>query len=192
MPDLKKAVLTTTIVLLGGTLYLALNWIPILGPLITGFLAGYLLKGNPKEGFNAGLYSAILGVIALALLINTTGLFNTAVNGTLVVLLTIWILTVWNLIGILLSGIGGMLGSIAGQGKRMVERIMPRIGTLPFSMSFGMPKPKRVLRLTPPPDGQMTAEIPEKEGRLKFNICPHCGSSNLEIEKKCGNCGKKL
>jgi len=193
MVDLRGGVLTAAAVFLGGILYLSLNWIPVLGPLAVGFIVGYAIKQNPGRGFRAGVYSAALGVLMLALLLAETGLINPAETGTLWLLLTSWILFIWNLAGILLAGLGGMLGSLARQTKRMMDALGTGMAAMPFNISFGAPAPKRVLRLRAPP--MEATEKPEEaagEERVVFVICPHCGSSNLESNKKCGNCGRKL
>lgn len=193
MFQLRKAVLTAAALIFGGLLYLGLNWIPVIGPLTVGFIVGYLIKASPGVGFRAGVYSASIGTIALAILLNGMGLFNYGEVGMPIVLLTAWILLIWNLAGIFLSGVGGMLGSLLGQGRKMLESIMPAIGTLPFGVSFGIPRPKRVIKLHAPPleEPKRPEEVME-EKRVKFVICPHCGLSNVESNKKCGNCGQKL
>jgi len=183
MINLKKTVLHTTAVFSGGVLYVGLNWIPIIGPIIVGFLVGYTVKENPRNGFRLGVYSATLGAAMIAVILGNSGLFNMAGSGTLLAMLIAWILIIWNLVGILLAGLGGMLGALVGQAKTMFDMI-PKLEMLPFGISFGMPKPKRVLKLQAPPV--------EEEKRIKFNICEYCGSSNPELNKVCDTCRKRL
>lgn len=193
MIDFRRAVLITATIIFGGVLYLGLNWIPIIGPLAVGFIVGYIIKEKPSTGFKAGVYSAALGVITLAVVFSRTGLFNPAETGMLTALLTTWILVIWNVVGILIAGLGGLLGSLAGQAKRMFEGITSGITTLPFGISFGVPKPRKVIKLRPPPmDEYSKTKTMEEEKRIKFIICPHCGLSNPDSSKNCENCGKKL
>ncbi|MBM3309516.1 MAG: zinc ribbon domain-containing protein [Candidatus Altiarchaeales archaeon] len=184
MTGLKKAVLNTTAVTAGGLLYVGLNWIPIIGPLAVGFLVGYTAKDDPRNGFRLGVYSATFGAFLLAVILGNSGLFNTTEAGTLLSMLVAWILVMWNLAGIMLAGLGGILGSLVGQARTMLGMIPSGLNMIPFGISFGMPKPRRVLKLQAPPGGE--------EKRIKFRICENCGSSNQEDSKTCENCRKKL
>jgi ribosomal protein L40E len=62
--------------------------------------------------------------------------------------------------------------------------MIPSLGMIPFGISFGMPKIRKVLKLQAPPMGE--------EKRVKFRICENCGSSNPEDSKTCENCRKNL
>ncbi|MFH1125787.1 MAG: zinc ribbon domain-containing protein [Candidatus Altiarchaeota archaeon] len=192
MLDLKKAAGTTALVLFGGILYTGLNWIPVLGPLAVGFIVGYRIKGSPSEGFRTGIYSASIGTILIALLLSEIGLFSTPETATIAVILITWILFIWNLVGILLAGLGGIAGSLAAQAKKMFGAIAPGIATIPLNISLGIPKPRSVLRLRPPHTSQQEKHTSDAENRIRFAICPHCGSSNPEQNPSCETCGGKL
>ena len=193
MIDFRRILTIAFGILFGGILYVALNWIPIIGPIAVGFMVGHMIKQNPGIGFKAGIYSACLGVIILAILFANTGLFNFSGAGIILVLLAIWILFIWNLVGILLAGLGGIVGSITGQTQRIFEGILPGLAGLPFGVSFNMPKAKRVLRLEAPPlDKQEDIKPANEEKKMKFVICPNCGSSNPESNNVCENCKQNL
>lgn len=193
MAELKKTVLTAAAIISGGVLYMLLNWIPIVGPLAAGFAVGYTLKENPLNSFRAGAYSAAIGWLTLIVLLGRAGFFNPSEIGNLTLLLVIWILVVWNFFGILLAGVGGVIGSLAGHAKRMVDALTPAMAAFPFSVSFGVPKPQRVIRLRPPPmEGQEKQNNVEEEKRIRFSICPNCGSSNPSSNRKCDSCGWTL
>jgi ribosomal protein L40E len=193
MAELKKTLLSATAVLSGSILYVLLNWIPIIGPLAAGFAVGYALKANPFNSFKAGVYSASIGTLTLGVLLSTSGFFNTLETSALTVVIATWVLVVWNFFGILLTGIGSFMGSLTGQAKRMVDALSPAMAAFPFSVSFGLPKPRRVIRLRPPPtEEQEKQKEAGSEKRIRFAICPNCGSSNPTSNSKCGTCGQAL
>ena len=192
MNDLKQTAYAAAVLLAGGLLYLTLNWIPILGPLAAGFAVGYALRGSmPGTGFKAGVYAASLGVIGVAFLLDSIGLFDSSQTSPLVLFVAMWVLLVWNIAGILLAGIGGMLGSLTGQAKRIVDILQSGAG-FPLNISLGMPKPKRVVNLRPPPAYQKEKPQQEDEKRMRFSICPQCGASNPDTSAICGSCGRTL
>jgi uncharacterized paraquat-inducible protein A len=190
MTELKKTILTATAVILGGVLYLGLNWIPVIGPLAVGFFVGQTIKETPWKSFRAGIHSAILGVLLLAIVLARTGILDPEQVGLLTAMFVAWILLIWNLIGVFLTGLGAMLGSLAHHAKKMIDHITtPRI--MPINISLGMPSPRKVIRLEAPPEERgQKQNTPEK--RIKFNICPSCGMSNQQSRKTCETCGKRL
>jgi len=192
MVNLRKTAFATAVIAAGGALYLGLNWIPIIGPLAVGFAVGFMLKETPGNGFKAGVSAGSLGVVTMAFILATTGIFDPSINGTLPVLLTVWVLFIWNLLGIFLTGVGGLLGCVAGQTKRMFDALAQGFTNLPFGFSLEVPRPRRVIRLNTPPMNEPVQKTTEAEKKIRFTICPQCGSSNPEHSKTCGNCGHKL
>ncbi len=162
---MRKLFYSLSSVIVGGILYIGLNWIPIAGPLIVGFIAGWIRRGNSKEGFNAGIYSGLLGFIALTALLYKWGALNARGIETFVVMLIAWIIFLWNLVGILLAGLGGLVGSMFHATKNFFlggrrEDVKPAGGYFNRGVTF--------------------------------KICPDCGSGNTEDAIKCGNCGAAL
>ncbi|MDD5111671.1 MAG: DUF5518 domain-containing protein [Candidatus Altiarchaeota archaeon] len=192
MTDLKRIALVAAVISMGGLLYLSLNWIPVIGPLAAGFFVGYSQQGStPKAVFRAGAYAGLLGVVGVAMLLDTIGLLDTSQTSTAIVFLTLWVLLVWNIVGVLLAGIGGMLGSLTGQAKRLVDILQSGAG-FPLNISLGMPRPRRVVNLRPPPAYSNERPGHEDEKKLKFSICPQCGASNPDTSALCGSCGMTL
>jgi len=98
-------------VTVGALLYSVLNLIIIIGPLISGFVAGWLARCRVKEGFIIGVLSATLGFCISTYIINFA---NLRIDSFLNILI-FWILLLWNLVGFLFSGIGGALGSMLSE-----------------------------------------------------------------------------
>ncbi|MBN2014861.1 MAG: zinc ribbon domain-containing protein [Candidatus Altiarchaeota archaeon] len=92
----------------GAAIYPLSFWILFLGPMMSGFVAGWIAKTKPKEGFILGVVSAFLGFL---ILVHALDVFNIGII-TLSDVLFFWIFMLWNLFGFLLAGVGGVLGSL--------------------------------------------------------------------------------
>ena len=62
--------------IVGALLYMGLSWVPVIGPLIVGFFAGWVRRGTAKEGFNSGIFSGTLGFIGLTILLSEIEIFS--------------------------------------------------------------------------------------------------------------------
>ncbi len=114
MPNIKEIFSTTLAVITGTAMYILLNWIPIIGPLIVGFIAGFIAKGSVKRRFLSGVLSAIIGFVILLLFVfSKWGLNN---------ILLLWIILLWNLTGIVFAGIGSILGSMISSTADMMSK----------------------------------------------------------------------
>lgn len=105
----------------GALVYVGLNWIPVVGPLATGFIVGQTIKADSRKSFNQGILAGTIGFVILMFLMNALGIFN--MTGTQMIggILVAWILFIWNAIGILLCGAGAMVGSLFSRTSRMLE-----------------------------------------------------------------------
>jgi hypothetical protein len=119
MDYLKTVVRTAAVALFCGVLYVGLNWVPIAGPLIVGFTAGWLRRGTPKECFKMGVYSAMIGFIAISALFSWWRM-STPSNEPVFSLLAAWIILLWNVLGIILAGLGGAAAGLFGVFNRLV------------------------------------------------------------------------
>jgi hypothetical protein len=159
----------------GGVLYLGLNWIPIIGPLVAGLSAGKIAGGRTNEGFKIGIYSGILGTILVIILLNRVGIFNTQGINSIVVFLVAWILLLWNLTGILFAGIGGALGNLVQKTSNIIEQLdMLRRPVRPHP-----------IRLEPPKEYK-------REYSHEYVICPKCGVGNPAGADTCSECKNQL
>lgn len=122
MKDIR--ILPATIV--GTLLYMGLSWVPLIGPLVVGFVTGWIRAGTTKEGFNAGIISGTVGFISLMILLSTIGIFENSGYKVVITLLVLWIIFLWNLMGVLLCGIGGFAGSLVRSTHMFFEK---RAGT---------------------------------------------------------------
>lgn len=100
-----KGVFSTALAIITGTvMYILLNWMPIIGPLIVGFIAGVIAKDGPKRRILAGILSATSGFVILMLFVfSKWGLNN---------ILLLWMLLFWNFTGIIFAGIGSILSQM--------------------------------------------------------------------------------
>ncbi len=153
-----KRILAVTV---GTLLYIVLNWIIIIGPLLSGFITGRIARCGLKRGFLIGILSAALGFGVLIYAINFA---NIGIGDPWNILL-LWIFLLWNLVGLLFSGIGGALGSALSE-------------PIDFSSSFRKHRKKRVSEKEP--------------GTEVYVICPNCGFSNPEQNEYCNSCGTRL
>jgi hypothetical protein len=131
----------TTGVVVGGLLYIGLNWIPVVGPLIAGAIAGYIAKGRVFDGFRTGVIAGIVGFIGVIFVMAQMGLLNTTGVGVVLTGLILWIILVWNLTAIFFMGVGGAVGSLAASTRSFFKpmearfkavksyRICPRCGS---------------------------------------------------------------
>lgn len=151
----------------GSVLYTGLNWIPLVGPLTVGFIASRISGGGLKRGFNAGIYSGLGGFTILMFSLHHFGilgqLFASSGLSTLAGLLLVWIIFLWNLVGILFCGVGGLLGA-------MVERT------------------RRVFEL----GHRFTAELFTGPRPATYVVCPNCGAGNPNTTDHCRTCGIPL
>lgn len=166
MAGLKDILLDALAITVGALFYVGLNWVPVLGPLFSGALVGYLRGGNTKKGFHMGVSSGVIGFVVLLLIFSGVGVFQTTGLTTVVTILIVWILFIWNMTGIFFCGVGGVFGSIA-------SRMSLLLG--------GMPK----IRETQEPK-------PTHRGGITYVICPNCGEGNPKSEGKCSSCGIRL
>lgn len=122
----------------GSALYIVLNWIPILGPFLSGMVAGSLSKGYWKKGATIGLFSAVLGFLFLALFIFPLwGIYQNV--------LVLWILLLWNLIAIVFSTLGGLFGSM-GSLASSFQKFQPPGRALVICPSCGESNPEGTTR----------------------------------------------
>ncbi len=149
--------------LVGSLIYVILNWIPLLGPLSAGLAGSRIAKGR---GFLVGVLSGIFGFAVLLFFVFP----RWGISGNFFLM---WILLFWNLIGIILAGLGGLMGYTT---KRWSG----------FSYQFG--------------SGGVSGRR-EKERRDSIDepgtpemlvICPACGSSNPDGSVRCNFCGGPL
>ena len=158
--------------LVGSSLYVVLNWIPLLGPFIVGLTAGRIARAR---GFLVGFFSGIFGFAFLLFFVFP----RWGISGNVFLM---WIMLLWNFVGIVLSGLGGSMGSAA---KR-------RSG---FSYRFGSwggkrsgPWGGRASGL----DGKKRTEKESIEAPDILVVCPKCGGSSPEGASNCNACGGAL
>jgi hypothetical protein len=99
-------------ILVSFVLYIFLQSIPILGPLLSGFLAG-LFSGGSVRGVIAGLFGPTLFLLFPTLLgvVEESPLgFTSAILGIGVESLTTGIISIISILSIIISGIGGFFG----------------------------------------------------------------------------------
>lgn len=148
-------------VIVGALLYILLNWIVILGSIASGFAAGWVARCSSKCGFLIGALSAALGFCVFLYVMKFTSL---AVD-TLLDFLLFWMFIIWNLVGFLFAGIGGILGSMLYKPMGPLSKIRGSGGS-------------RKSGIEPKVD--------------VYVICPNCGFSNSEENEYCKSCGTKL
>ena len=148
-------------VLTGGVLYAGLNWIPVLGPLAVGALVGFYGTKSVKRGFDLGVCSGVLGSLAVALILFRTGVFEGSGTQAILLLLFGWIMFVWQLVGILLCGIGGA----GGVGLKSIKAALTSL--FDGHINWGADK-SVVYRICP----KCNEGTPDKNG-----VCVRCGSA---------------
>lgn len=163
MADPKETIKRAAAILLGAILYAILNWIPVIGALISGLIVGYLVGGGFKGGFKHATYASALGAITVSYMIASYGLQDVGNTNKLIMLFMIWVTAIWHLAGIFFSGLGGGFGAV---GKDIFTVI---------------PKGFRDL---------ITRQRP-KPG-IDYIICSKCGQGNVSSATTCIGCGKNL
>ncbi|MFH1404099.1 MAG: hypothetical protein ABIH11_07515 [Candidatus Altiarchaeota archaeon] len=101
---LRQAILTAA----GAALYVGLVWVPILGPLMSGFFVGFLNGGGVKRSLSLGVTSGVMGFALLVLFLLR---LDFSLSRTALVVAS-WILLLWNVVGVFLSGVGAVFGSL--------------------------------------------------------------------------------
>ncbi len=104
-------------IIVGAPLYVILNFIPLVGPFLSGFTAGKISQGGLKNGSLAGFFSGVIGSLLIF------SLFSGWVYswGFLSKFLVGGFLLLWNLVGIILTTIGGIVGAIFHPKKESQE-----------------------------------------------------------------------
>jgi len=147
----------------GGILYVGLNWIPIIGPLLVGLFVGYYGKGSVKAAFDRGIASGLAGSVMVAVILFKANVFQTSGSELALTFMFAWILFVWNVVGMLFCGLGGAAGAMAGSLNDLYKTITGR---------YNHAKPE--------------------SGDIAYRICPKCGAGNLERAMFCSSCGSAL
>jgi hypothetical protein len=106
-------------VIAGSLLYTILNWVPIIGPLCSGFVAGWVARCGARRGFTVGILSAAIGFLAILYLAYSVNLRIVSIWD----ILLLWIFLVWNLAGFLFSGIGSTLGSALSEPIDLLSKL---------------------------------------------------------------------
>jgi hypothetical protein len=162
MSSLRDYVFYVASVIIGGLVYVGLNWIPLIGPLAVGAFVGYLRRRGPRDGFKAGTTTALLGFLGVIYLLSSTSLLP--LRGiTLPSLLVFWILLLWNVVGILLAGVGGALSSMFFHAHDFLERRLEYSG--------GVENPVSV---------------------ISYSLCSNCGVSIKDDLHECPSCGLRV
>ncbi|MBU4265594.1 MAG: zinc ribbon domain-containing protein [Candidatus Altiarchaeales archaeon] len=158
--------------LVGSSLYVVLNWIPLVGPFIVGLTAGRIAKGR---GFLVGFFSGIFGFAFLLFFVFP----RWGISGNFFLM---WIMLFWNFVGIVLAGLGGSFGSAARR----------RSG---FSYQFGSGRGRIFGSRGGRGSGQGGEKKTEKdsiEAPEVLVVCPKCGGSNPDGASECDACGGAL
>lgn len=156
-----KKSLKQTAILLGALAYTGLGFLPVIGPLLVGFLVGYLRRGGPKDGFTHGIIASVIGSVIMLILLFTV-ILPIQQGYTLPVLLASWILILWMFSGIIFAGLGGGLSAILWNAQDFIDN----------RFNFTETKNSRT------------------RGGVSYTICPECGSQ-IRNEEECTTCSKK-
>ncbi len=150
----------------GAFLYIGFNWVPIIGPVLIGVFIAKLAKPSVRDGFFAGVLAGLFGFILLtgAILAYGLGWFMTSTIKIVALILLAWIFLLWNLAGILLTGLGCALGSAVFRVGRIVEKTQELFGK----------KDREVTDLR------------------NVVLCKNCGVENLKGNRYCSICGEKI
>jgi MFS family permease len=162
----------------GSVLYTLLLLIPVIGPLIAGITAGKISKCKPARGFYIGVTSGIIGFIFLISVAFPT--WNLNLN-----FFVWWIFMIWNLVAIMLTGIGSMLGSVMFATSKFFSDLREPLRGEKEGVGFG-----EFGEQTGESSGEQFYE-PGAEV-YTFLICPRCGVSNPEDNDYCDSCGASL
>jgi hypothetical protein len=98
-------------IFLGGVVYTVLNWIPLVGAFLVGLLVSRGFDKNIRESFIGGALSGLLGSFIVFYLILSNEILS--LSGEAIVLsgFILWTLLVWNIISVILVGVGSSIGS---------------------------------------------------------------------------------
>jgi len=146
----------------GAATYVCISWIPLLGPIFSGVIAGKVRKGGGREGFSAGAFGGLIGFAATSLLLNYWGIWSSVLSGSAAGLLLGWIYLVYNIAGVALAGVGGVLGSMLASFEVAAE-------------------PQACAAAAIEPESLKDAVV--------YRICPECGIGFKESDGECASCG---
>lgn len=105
---------------IGSLLYVILNFIPLIGPFLAGVTTGKFSR-NLKQGILGGFLSGVVGSL-LVFFIFSNWLYTWSIFGKF---LAGSFLLIWNLVGIIFTTLGGIIGSAFSFQKRIWERFTP-------------------------------------------------------------------
>lgn len=149
---------------LGALAYLGLNWIPIVGPLGVGLIVGYVRRKGPRDGFRVGVYSGLIGAVAVVYLFYETKVLGLSGISAFPSFLIVWIMVLWNLVGVFFTGVGGALASMFFHAHDFLEK-----------------------RFEP---GYDSAQ--RREQVTSFIICENCGEGIREHAGECPHCKMEI
>ena len=159
-----KSILKSAVYVLAGALaYAALNWIPVLGPLSLGIFVGYGVGGGFGRGFRHGAASAVLGTLIVAYLFLQGGVLEPIASNRLLTVFILWVLLVWNCVGIFAAAMGGGAGAVGKDLKTLIPREIR----------------------------DMLSARKEKPAQ-DYMICQACGQGNVASATTCISCGHAL
>jgi hypothetical protein len=146
----------------GAIFYVPLTLVPIIGPLLAGYVSGRIAKTGVTTGIILGGVSSCLGFIAWI------NFIYPQVNGSLDSTLSwvfLWVFVIWNITSIVFMIGGAVIAGIQNTADKI--KIMSRI----------------------PEDETMNTEFNVTN---TFIVCPNCGSANPENSDKCSFCGAQI
>ncbi len=158
-------------ILVGSSLYVVLNWIPLLGPFMVGLTAGRIARAR---GFLVGFFSGILGFAFLLFFVFP----RWGISGNFFLM---WIMLLWNFVGVVLAGLGGSMGSAARRGPAFSYRFGSGRGRIFGSRGGSESGP-----------GENRAEKDSIEAPEILVVCPKCGTGNPDDASNCKFCGGAL
>lgn len=161
--------------LVGSPLYVVLNWIPLLGPFIVGLTAGRIAKAR---GFLVGFFSGIFGFAFLLFFVFP----RWGISGNFFLM---WIMLLWNFVGIVLAGLGGSMGSATRRRPGFSYRFGSGRGRI-FGSRGGNESGSREDK------GAEKESIDEPRAQEILVVCPNCGNSNPDGSERCRSCGGAL
>ena len=150
--------------LLGALGYVGLNWIPIVGPLGVGLIVGYVRRKGPRDGFQVGVYSGLIGAVTVVYLFYETKVLSLSGISTFPSFLIVWIMVLWNLVGVFFTGVGGALASMFFHAHDFIEKRLDH--------------------------GLDTRRM--REHVTSFIICERCGESMQENAGECPHCKMEI
>lgn len=103
----------------GSVTYVLFSWIPLIGALISGFIAGTLSAGGIRRGLEDGFISALLGFVIVIALMN---LLQIKISG-FIDMLFFSIFIVYHTINIILASLGGAFGGITATHRNKQKKV---------------------------------------------------------------------